>query len=174
MSWYEDIIGHREAALKGWRRIRLVFAAQAGLKSNPKDCSGALKAMLSSLGNEDLSGKDSNEQADYMTKNWQTITPEEASQIAAGGGIVVAGLAGDWRTGKDGKKKRSAGHVGLIVPGKGITRQGHFYPNIVCGSSSLRCPKGSKIPFGYSDGAKTTGEVWNTSDRIKVKYFIPK
>lgn len=133
----------------------LKAAANSGMAGNEGNCSGSVAKTMTKMGNTELNGKVANDQVDYMEKNWKTVSAQEAQDLANAGQPVVAGLA----------NPNGHGHVAVVVPGDGaIKPDKNFYPNVQGGSLG---------GAGKSWGDKTSGDVWNTSDRKKVKYYVP-
>ncbi|AKT38166.1 type VI secretion system Vgr family protein [Chondromyces crocatus] len=87
---------------------------------------------------------------------WEAVTREEATTYANQGDLVVAGL----------RNPTGSGHVAVVVPGDGRRAgDGETYPFVSGGGSR----------YGASDGSRTSGEVWNRTDRSNVEYyrFVP-
>ena len=88
---------------------------------------------------------------------WEKVSREDAMAAANQGDLVVAGLPG---------APGHHGHVATVLPGDGKKAgDGVVYPFVSGGGSGA----------GASDGTRTAGQVWSTSDRSHVDYyrFVP-
>ena len=105
----------------------------------------------------ELNGKLANQQDDYMDKNWEAVDAKTAQERANNGDLVVAGLSDN-----------PHGHTSIVVPGDGAVKpDGRFYPNVEGGAMN-------KWARDHGTGDYTAGDVWSTTDRKNVKYYVPK
>jgi len=123
--------------------------------ANKNNCSGLVKAVAQKLGISLPNGQ-ADAIIDYLSGNpsWQKLTSgAKARTQAEAGHFVIAGL-------KSGSHSppRNSGHVVIIVGGL-LYRES--YPK--CWSGSTGSAK--------SQGTKSTGEVWNRTDRDNVHYY---
>ena len=93
---------------------------------------------------------------DFMkNQNWTVVSSgSEAATKATAGMFVVAGLKSS-----EHNPARSNGHVAVVVSGDLYRGK---YPKAWCGS----------IGGAQSQGTKSTGEIWNRTDRDSVIYYM--
>ena len=122
-------------------------------KKNKDNCSGFMRSVARKIGIP-LPETNADGLVTEMENNWiQIETVEEALQKLSEGYFVTVGLKSVAHTGS-----RHHGHVAIVVDGELYRDQ---YPSCWCGSISV----------SQSRGNKSVGEVWNRSDRDRVKYF---
>jgi hypothetical protein len=120
---------------------------------NKNNCSGFVKSVTKKLG-VPLPDANADGIVDALGKSWKKLASgAEAAQQATAGTFVVAGLKAAKHT-----PPRNNGHVVIVVSGKLYKDK---YP--LCWGGSL----GS----AQSRGEKSTGEVWNRTDRDNVVYY---
>jgi len=113
--------------------------------------------VANAMGHPELNGKLANQQVDYMDKNWEAVDAKTAQERANNGDLVVAGLSDN-----------PHGHTSIVVPGDGAVKpDGRFYPNVEGGAMN-------KWARDHGTGDYTAGDVWSTTDRKNVKYYVPK
>ena len=109
-----------------------------------------------------------------------TVVAECAPFARALSGVRLTGEAADWWWEADGRYARQHrpeegsifvlrrsdrlpdGHVAVVYPGLGAVKADRFFPNVIGGAMN---------PKARSDGSKTAGDVWNRTDRLRVKYY---
>lgn len=134
---------------------KLVWDAEyiKGIK-NKNNCSGFVKAVAKELGIPLPETADANGIANLVKKDWKKVeSGSAAAQLAGTGAFVLAVLQGS-----EHKPARINGHVAIVVSGKLYKNK---YPSVWGGS----------IGGAQSQGEKTVGEVWNTTDRDSVEYY---
>ncbi|HWC97850.1 MAG TPA: hypothetical protein VG456_13895 [Candidatus Sulfopaludibacter sp.] len=137
------------------RKAAILQACKDNFDSNQDFCNYFVQAVFLTLTKIVLTGT-ADELVDYFSatpSGWFQVTREEGILKTDDGWLVLAGLKS-----KDHHDGRSHGHLAVVVPG---TLYHGKYPRVWCGGG----------PMGQSQGDKTVGEVWNTKDRDKVKYF---
>ncbi|MEZ4452754.1 MAG: hypothetical protein R3B09_25055 [Nannocystaceae bacterium] len=146
------------------RAAKLRAAARDLLRTYARDCSGFVKAYSRALA--EIYGRpeaalpaamDANELLAFLEGAYEGSTDGRAAKAHAdAGGIVYAGL-----------RAPVNGHIMVVVPGPGGARGAdqRFYPNVLGGGLN---------PLGASDGSKTAGDTWSTTDRPRVKYYWPR
>jgi len=126
---------------------------------NSVNCSGFFKAVLQKLNVTPAPNHyaTADDLVDYMDKNWTPLKDEtEAWHKVQAGFLVGAGLKA-----ADQSAQPKNGHVSIIVDGK---RYHGKYP--MCWSGSIN------PTWGQSQGNKSIGEVFSTSDRDNVHYYM--
>ena len=127
----------------------------AGIK-NKNNCSGFVKAVAAKL-NVPLPPLPADGIINSIEKSWtQAATGADAAKKAAAGFLVLAGLKS-----ADHTKKVSQGHIVVVVDGPLYRAK---YPKCWGGSTGS----------AQSNGNKSVGEVWSTTDRDKVVYYVSK
>jgi hypothetical protein len=123
---------------------------------NKNNCSGFLKGVAQKLGVSMPAAANADGLIDFMkNQGWTKLASgADAAQKAGGGMFVVAGLKASEHS-----PARSNGHVAIVVSG---TLYRGIYP---------KCWGGS-IGGAQSQGTKSTGEVWNRTDRNSVVYYM--
>ena len=141
-------------------------AAQAQLKKagengttgtkNKGACNYSVQAMAKFMGHP-LPDLQANELVEYMSKNWNSVSPEKAQVLANNGVLVVAGAFNT--------NAGHSGHVAVVYPGGGKTVSGEFFPQLIGGAQRAA---------GYSAGEKTANQVFGRQSwRDKVGYWTP-
>ena len=127
----------------------------AGIK-NKNNCSGFVKAVAKKLGIP-LPPVQADGIIDSIEISWAKVnTGAEAAKKVAAGFFVLAGLKSN-----DHAKKVSQGHVVIVINGPLYRIK---YPMCWGGSTGT----------AQSKGNKSVGEVWNTTDRDNVVYYVYK
>ena len=139
------------------RKKKLKDTADQARANNPKHCNESTAEVANAMGHPELNGKLANQQVDYMDKNWEAVDAKTAQERANNGDLVVAGLSDN-----------PHGHTSIVVPGDGAVKpDGRFYPNVEGGAMN-------KWARDHGTGDYTAGDVWSTTDRKNVKYYVPK
>jgi hypothetical protein len=113
-------------------------------------------AVARDMGVADSIGIEADSQIDFMKKNWQSVTRDEAVALSSSGKLVVAGLRSDAYA-----VPRKQGHVAIVTPGnlyRGV------YPTVWSGSAGGIA--------GQSQGERSVGQIWRIDDRDRVNYFV--
>lgn len=133
---------------------RLAALARESYDLHPYYGNQSVAHVAERLGAAELSGKLPYEQVAFMEQNWGTIDARGAQDRANAGALVVAGQGGP-----------AQAQTAIVTPGGGATAQnGAFYPNVTCGG----------LGNARSDGSKTVADVWPSSTRDGVVYFVPR
>lgn len=130
--------------------------ARAAL-AHPRACNFSVAQVANDYGITELDNLMANQQVEHMRSNgWQTVTAEEAQNLANQGQFVIAGRA----------DPDENGHVQVVVPGEMVTsdQDGNRYP-IVAG--------GAMNPTAYSERGHGVNHSWRPEYRQEVEYFVP-
>jgi hypothetical protein len=134
--------------------IHLATLAREGHDLHPSYGNQSVAHVAEGLGVTALSGKMAYEQVAHMRENWATLDARSAQDRANAGGLVVAGSNGPVQA-----------QTAIVVPGAGATApNGAFFPNVMCGG----------LGNARSDGSRTVADVWPSSTRDSVAYFVPR
>ncbi len=121
---------------------------------NKNNCSGFVKSVLAKLGVPMAATLNADGIVNFVGGAWTKLdSGVEAASKAAAGTLVIAGLKGSGHT-----PSRTHGHVAIVVAG---TLYNKKYPLVWGGS----------MGSAQSQGTKSTGEVWNRTDRDNVQYY---
>lgn len=127
----------------------------AGIK-NKNNCSGFVKSVAKKL-DVLLPLVQADGIVDTIEKSWTKVnTGVEAARKAAAGFFVLAGLKSS-----DHAKNANQGHIVIVISGPLYRAK---YPLCWGGSTGT----------AQSKGNKSVGEVWNTTDRDNVAYYVYK
>jgi hypothetical protein len=139
-------------------KTKIIEACKKEYDGQKTNCNYFLEAVFLDVTNVTLTGTADDLVEKFSSPNagWNKVERTQAIADQVAGKFVVAGLKSS-----DHSDGREHGHVAVVVSGPLYHSK---YPVVWCGGGSL----------GRSNGNKTVGEVWATSDRDKVKYFTYK